>query len=71
MSIFISVISGNSFLHDGRFFKFSSVKTHWNCSFYTLAFAPSGVAGKPEHILRGMPVSSKSKMPVSSKSKRI
>ena len=37
----------------------SSVKTDWNCSFSTLAFAQSDVAGKPELVLRvGMPVSS-------------
>ena len=37
----------------------SSVKTKRNCSFSTLDFAQSGVAGKPELVLRvGMPVSS-------------
>ena len=37
----------------------SSVKADWNCSFNTLAFAQSGVAGKPELVLKvGMPVSS-------------
>ena len=37
----------------------SSVKTDLNCSFNTLAFAQSDVAGKPELVLRvGMPVSS-------------
>ena len=37
----------------------SSVKTDWNCSFNTLAFAQSDVAGKPELVLRvGMPFSS-------------
>ena len=35
----------------------SSVMTDWNCSFGTLAFAQSDVAGKPELVLRvGMPV---------------
>ena len=59
MSKFISVISGNSFLQDGRFCMSSSMKTDWNCSFDTLAFAQSDVAGKPELVLRvGMPVSS-------------
>ena len=59
MSKFISVISGNSFLQDGRFCMSSSVKTDWNCSFNTLAFAQSDVAGKPELVLRvGMSVSS-------------
>ena len=37
----------------------SSVKTDWNCSFNTLAFAQSDVAGKPKFVLGvGMPVSS-------------
>ena len=59
MSKFISVISGNNFLQDGRFCMSSSVKTDWNCSFNTLAFAQLDVAGKPELVLRvGMPVSS-------------
>ena len=59
MSKFISVISGNSFLQDGRLCMSSSVKTDWNCSFNTLAFAQSDVAVKPELVLRvGMPVSS-------------
>ena len=62
MSKFISVISRNSFLQDGRFCMSSPVKTDWNCSFNTLAFAKSDVAGKPELVLRvGMPVSSKCK----------
>ena len=53
-SKFISVISGSSFLQDGRS---SSVKTDWNCSFNTLAFAQSDVAGIPELVLRvGKPV---------------
>ena len=37
----------------------STVKTDWNCSLSTLAFAQSDVAGKQELVLRvGMPVSS-------------
>ena len=59
MSKFISVISGNSFLQDGRLCMSLSVKTEWNCSFNTLDFAQSDVAGKTELVLRvGMPVSS-------------
>ena len=59
MSKFISVISGNSFLQDGRFGMSSSVKTDLNCSFKALVFAQSDVAGKPKLVLRvGMPVSS-------------
>ena len=30
----------------------SSVKTDWNCSLNTLAFAQSDAAGKPELVLR-------------------
>ena len=30
---------------------FASVKTDWNCSFSTLAFAQSDVAGKPELVI--------------------
>ena len=52
MSEFISVISGNSFLQNGRYCMSSSVKTDWNCSFNTLVFAQSDVAGKPELVLR-------------------
>ena len=52
MSKFISVIYGISFLQDGRFCMSSSVKTDCNCSFNTLAFAQSDVAGKPELVLR-------------------
>ena len=60
MSRFISVISGNSFLQDGRLCMSLSVKTEWNCLLNTLAFAQSDVAGRPELVLRvGMPVSSK------------
>ena len=59
MSKFISFISGSSFLHDGRLRMPSLLKTDWNCSSSTLAFAQSDVAGKPEIVLRvGMPVSS-------------
>ena len=59
MSKFISVISGNIFLQDGRFCMSSSVKTSWNFSCNTLTFAQSDVAGKPELVLRvGMSVSS-------------
>ena len=59
MSKFISVISGNNFLQDGRLCMSSSAKTDWNCSFNTLAFVQSDVTGKPELVLRvGMPVSS-------------
>ena len=59
MSKFISVIYGNSFLQDGRFCMSSQVKTDWNCSLNTLAFAQSDVAGKPELVLGvRMPVSS-------------
>ena len=52
MSRFISVISTNGFLQDGRFCMSSSVKTDWNCSFNTLAFAQSDVAGKLELVRR-------------------
>ena len=59
MSKFISVISGNRFLQDGRLCMSSSVKTDWNCSLNKLVFAKSDVAGKPELAQRvGMPVSS-------------
>ena len=58
MSKFISVISGNSFLQNGRSCMSSSAKTDWNCSLNTLAFAQDD-AGKPELVLRvGIPVSS-------------
>ena len=37
----------------------TSVKTDWNCSFNTLDFAQTVIAGKPELVLKvGMPVSS-------------
>ena len=59
MSKLILVISGKSFLQNGRFCMSSSVETDWNCSFNTLAFAQLDVAGKPELVLRvEMPVSS-------------
>ena len=59
MSRFISVISGYSFFTRWKVCLSLSVKTDWNCSFNTLAFAQFDVAGKPELVLRvGMPVSS-------------
>ena len=61
MSKFISVISGDSFFQDGRFYMPSSVKTDWKCTFDTLVFAQSDVTGKPssnQHQRVGMPVSS-------------
>ena len=45
------------FLQDEKLCMSSSVKTDWNCSFNTLAFAQLDVAGKPELVLRvRMPV---------------
>ena len=56
---FISVISEDRFLQDGRSCMSSSVKTDWNCSRHALAFAQSDIAGKPKLVLRAvMPVSS-------------
>ena len=65
MSKLISVIYGNCFLQDRRFCMSSSVKTDWNCSLSTLAFAQSDVSRKPELVLGvGMPVSSLCKAPI-------